>query len=122
MSNGPAEHGGRYGQIISKTIPVEDLFPDGISGDEVDRRINHMGTKIKLWVISGVAANLLFAIPTIFFMGQMSQSVREMATSVNQLQQDGRDKAKVDDAWVRDRIVWEAQVEAALKEKGIRVK
>lgn len=122
MPNGPHEHGANYGEIVRKVIPVEDLFPDGISGDEVDRRISHMGTKIKLWVISGVAANLLFALPTIFFMGQMSQSVREMAASVNQLQQDQKDKSKVDGDWVRERIVWETQVESALKEKGIKVK
>jgi hypothetical protein len=122
MPGGPHEYGDRYGQVISKTIPVEDLFPDAITGDEVDRRITHMGTKIKLWVISGVAANLLFALPTIFFMGQMSQSVREMATSVSQLQQDQREKQKVDDNWVRERIVWETQVESALKDKGIKVK
>lgn len=95
-----------------KRLAVDDVFPDSITDAEVDIRIAASETRIKFWVVACVATNLILALPTIFYMGRMAQSVEEMSTSVKDLQSN----QKVNDTWVRDRLVWEARMEARMDE------
>jgi hypothetical protein len=114
MTGGPHS----YRDVVDREMHVDELFPDAITGEEVDLRIANAEGRIKFWVVACVAANLVLALPTIFYMGKMAQSVDEMSTSVKSLQaseSNGKD-------WVRDRMVWEAKVEAALHDKGVEVK
>jgi hypothetical protein len=107
--------GGPYSLNEPNPVPVHDVFPDAIGSDEVDQRIQSAETRIKFWVVACVATNLVLALPTIFYMGRMAQSVEEMSGSVKDLQSN----QKVNDSWVRDRLVWEAKMEVAMKAKGI---
>lgn len=107
--------GGPYSLNEPSPVQVGDVFPDAITGEEVDLRISNAETRIKFWVVACVATNLVLALPTIFYMGRMAQSVEEMSSSVKDLQSN----QKVNDTWVRDRLVWEARMEAAMKAKGI---
>jgi hypothetical protein len=109
--------GGGYRDAVEREIPVHDVFPDAISGEEVDRRIASSESRIKFWVVACVATNLVLALPTIFYMGRMAQSVEEMSSSVKELQAN-RQKGDSDSM---DQRIWNARVEAALRAKGIIV-
>lgn len=104
-----------YSDVVDREMAVKELFPDAITGDEVDLRIAAAESRLKFWVVACVASNLILALPTVFYMGRMAQSVDEMTNSVKALQASeatGKD-------WIRDRMVWEARIEARLKDKGI---
>lgn len=110
-----------YGEVVRHHMGVEDLFPDAITGEEVDRRIAHSEARIKFWVMVGVVSNLLaavsVAVPAVFFIGQISQNVQQAATAMTQIQAN----QKANEDWVKDRMIWEARIEVALRTKGVEV-
>lgn len=96
-----------------------DLFPD--VSDEIDRRILHSEQRIKTWVLAGIATNLLVAIlaaiPTIFYMGQISRDINQAIARQTEQQAQLVAQGK----WMNDRMVWEARIEAALEQRNIRI-
>jgi hypothetical protein len=59
--------------------------------DEIDRRIQHAEQRIKFWVVSGVAANLLILVaatlPTAFYLGQLEQEIKSGSVKTRQIAQ-----------------------------------
>lgn len=110
-------HLSRAPQILGD-IAAKDLFPDAVSIDDVDQRVMHSETRTKFWIIACVSTNLVLALPTVFYVGRMAQAVEQMSQSVKDLQT----SQQVSEQWVRDRMIWEAKVEAALRQKGVEVK
>lgn len=98
---------------------LEELFPDW--SNEVDRRIASAEVRIKFWVVGGAMVNGIIAacaaIPMIFYMGQITASIQQATTQLKA--QDIRVSANTE--WIRDRMVWEARVEAALASQHIVV-
>jgi hypothetical protein len=96
-----------------------DLFPD--VSEEIDRRIQHSEQRIKTWVLGGIAANLLVAIlaaiPTIFYMGQISRDINQAIARQTEQQAELIARGK----WMNERMIWEARIEAALERENIRV-
>ena len=96
-----------------------ELFPD--VSDEIDRRISHSEQRIKTWVLGGIAANLLVAIlaaiPTIFYMGQISRDINQAIARQTEQQAELVARGK----WMNERMIWEARIEAALERQNIPV-
>lgn len=105
--------------LTPETVRGNDLFPD--ISDEIDRRIIHSEQRIKTWVLAGIAANLIVAIiaaiPTIFYMGQISRDINQAIVKQAEMQ---TQNAKVQ-AWANRRMIWETKVQAELATKGIIV-
>jgi hypothetical protein len=101
------------------SVRGNDLFPD--ISDEIDRRIIHSEQRIKTWVLAGVAANLIVAIvaaiPTIFYMGQISRDINQAIVKQAEMQ---AQQSKVE-AWANRRMIWETKVQGQLAAKGIIV-
>lgn len=59
-----------------------DVYPE--LSEEIDRRILHSETRIKYWVLGGVLANVatfaLTAIPSVFYLGQLSTNLENATT------------------------------------------
>lgn len=91
-----------------------DIFPD--ISDEIDRRIQHSEQRIKTWVLGGIAANLLVAIiaaiPTIFYMGQMS---RDIAQTQQQILV-AIAKLENHEARIQENTVWRARMEERIQD------
>jgi hypothetical protein len=96
-------------------IAARDLFPDAVTFLDMEQAIAHSETRLKFWVVACVCSNLVLALPTVFYVGRMAQATEQMSQSVKQLQQ----SQDLSQDWVRDRMVWEARIEAELKDKGI---
>jgi hypothetical protein len=98
-------------------VAATELFPE--LSDEIDRRISHAETRIKFWVMAGIAVNLLVAvaaaIPLVFSMGQISRDI-SVSTSTQQAQ---AIELVAQRKWMADRQIWEVRVESALQNKGI---
>jgi len=91
-----------------------DLFPD--ISDEIDRRIQHAEQRIKTWVLGGIAANLLVAImaaiPTIFYMGQVSRDISQTNQTVTLLAASIKDQENR----IQENTIWRARMEARADE------
>lgn len=91
-----------------------DIFPD--ISDEIDRRIAHAEQRIKTWVLGGIAANLLVAImaaiPTIFYMGQMSRDISQQNQQITVLIAQMKDF----DQRIQDNTIWRARMEERLQD------
>lgn len=91
-----------------------------IPSSEIDRRINHSETRIKNWVIAGVATNLigimLFSVPLVYYLGGIQEKIA-VATSSIAAANDPTRVAAVDD-WRHRREIWEAKVEAWMITQG----
>lgn|SRR5574338_903977 len=87
-----------------------DIFPD--ISDEIDRRIQHAEQRIKTWVLGGIAANLvvaiLAAIPTIFYMGQVSRDIAQASQQVTLLAANIKDH----EIRIQENTIWRARMEA----------
>ena len=98
-------------------VRATDLFPD--LSDEMDRRDKSTEQRIKIWILAGVAANLLVAImaaiPTIFYMGQISSNLNQAL----QVQAEQKAELAVRAKWIQERMVWEARIEAYLDDHGM---
>ena len=92
-----------------------DLFPD--VSDEIDRRIAHAEQRIKTWVLGGIAANLLVAImaaiPTIFYMGQMSRDIAQTEQQITMMVAQMKDY----DQRIQENTVWRARIEERLQDE-----
>lgn len=97
-------------------IHAGELFPE--LDHDIDRRIAASETKIKNWVIAGVAANLVsilgILLPAVFYLGQMS---RDASTALATIQAQ-QVKLNENDSWKSRRILWEQAVEQFLIQKG----
>lgn len=101
-------------------VQAKDLWPEIVSSDEIDRRIMHSEQRIKFWIMAGVASNLIVAIsaaiPAIFYIGQISNSVQQSAETMAKIE-------KAQDSnmeWVHNRMVWEARIEEELRARNMR--
>lgn len=92
-----------------------DVFPD--ISDEIDRRIIHAEQRIKTWVLGGIAANLLVAIlaaiPTIFYMGQMSRDIAQTQQQIVIALAALKDQ----DSRIQENTVWRARMEERLADE-----
>lgn len=103
-------------------IHATDLFPD--LERDVDKKISdsaeRVESKIKNWVIAGVAANLIsilgILLPAVFYLGQMSRdaSVALATIQAQQVQLNNNEQ------WKARRILWEQAVEQYLVGKGFQ--
>jgi hypothetical protein len=100
-------------------LRLEELYPDWST--EVDRRISASEVRIKFWVVGGALMNFMVAvgasIPLIFYMGQISTNISQSSVDIKTQTQ----RLDTNSDWVRDRMVWEAKVEAALEKQNIHV-
>lgn len=116
MSNG--RDGVYKAPEILGDVMAKDLFPDAVTFEEMDRHIRYSETRTRFWIVACVASNLILALPTVFYVGRMAQAVEQMSASVKDLQSTQR----VSDDWIKDRMIWEAKMEVALRSKGVEVK
>ena len=100
-------------------VRLEELYPEWST--EVDRRIMASEVRIKFWIVGGVLTNLLVAIsaavPLIFYVGQITQSIQQTSSSLKVQ----TDKLDTNAEWVRERMIWEARVESALERQGVDI-
>lgn len=99
-------------------IRANDIFPD--LDEDIDRRIAYSEQRIKSWVLAGIAINLLLAIsaaiPTIFYMGQISSNINQSLQTQRDQQIELAARAK----WINDRMIWEAKMEAWMNQRDGR--
>jgi cell division protein ZapA (FtsZ GTPase activity inhibitor) len=97
-----------------------DIFPD--VSDEIDRRIEHAEQRIKTWVLGGIAANLLVAIlaaiPTIFYMGQMSRDISQTQTQVVTALASLKDM----ESRIQENTIWRARMEERIQDEESKSK
>lgn len=87
-----------------------DLFPDVAT--EMDIRVQHAEQRIKVWILGGIAANLLVAIlaaiPLIFYMGQASRDIAQANQQVGIVAAG----LKEHEVQIRENTIWRARMEA----------
>jgi hypothetical protein len=80
-------------------LKATELFPE--LSDDMDRRIELSATKIKLWIIGGILANLVVAmggaIPISYSLGQMTRSFE---AAINKMQ-DSTERIDDMEDWAR---------------------
>lgn len=87
--------------------------------DEVDKKISYSERGIKNWVLLGILANVLVAIagvvPIVFYLGSMQAQFTDALNRISE----SNIQLKAQAIWMKDREIWEAQIEATLRERGI---